>query len=66
MPKELKALVHISTWVLFIFAWVMLINVIVQSWFYDLGAQWTMAGGFISMVSFFLSVIAARIRHKME
>jgi hypothetical protein len=66
MPKELKALVHISTWVLFIFAWVMLINTIIQSWFGGLGVQWTMVGGGIAMVSFFLSVVAARIRQKLE
>ena len=66
MPKGLKSLVEISAWVLFIFAWVMLINVIVQSWFYDLGAQWTMVGGLISMLSFFLSAVTARIRKNLE
>jgi hypothetical protein len=65
MPNELKALVHVSVWVLFIFAWVMLINTIIQSWFYDLGAEMTMAGGSISMVAFFLSAATARIRHKI-
>ena len=66
MPKELKALVHISVWVLFLFACVMLINTIVQSWFGGLSAELTMAGGTISMGSFFLSAVAALIRHKME
>ena len=66
MSGEIKALVHISVWVLFIFAWVMLINTIVQSWFYDLGAEMTMAGGSIAMVSFFLTAVAARIRHNLE
>ena len=66
MPKELKALVHISTWVLFVFACVMLINTVVQSWFGDLGAELTMAGGAISMVSFFLSAVTAKIRHNVE
>ena len=62
----MKALVNISAWVLFIYAWVMLINVIVQSWFYDLGAQWTMIGGAISMASFFLSAVTAKIRKNLE
>jgi hypothetical protein len=66
MPGELKALVHISVWVLFIFAWVMLINTIIQSWFYDLGAEMTMAGGSIAMVSFFLTAVAARLRQNLE
>ena len=66
MQKGLKSLVEISAWVLFIFAWVMLINVIVQSWFYNLGAQWTMVGGLISMVSFLMSAIVIRIRKNLE
>ena len=66
MPKELKALVHISVWVLFIYAWVMLINTVVQAWFGGLSAELTMVGGGISMVSFFLSAVAAKIRHKLE
>jgi hypothetical protein len=66
MPKGLKSLVEISAWVLFIFAWVMLINVIVQSWFYDLGAQWTMVGGAILMGCFFLSAVTVKIRGKLE
>ena len=55
MPGELKALVHISVWVLFIFAWVMLINTVVQSWRGDIDAGLTMVGGSIAMVSFFLT-----------
>ena len=66
MPGELKALVHISVWVLFIFAWVMLINTIVQSWRGDIDAELTMVGGSIAMVSFFLTAVAARLRHKLE
>ena len=66
MPKGLKALVEISVWVLFIYACVMLINTVVQAWFYDLGAELTMAGGLISMLSFLFTAIAARMRHKME
>lgn len=64
--KGIKTLVEISAWVLFIFACVMLINVIIQSWFGGLRAELTMAGGLISMVSFFLAAVVARIRHKME
>ena len=66
MPKELKALVNISVWVLFVFACVMLINTVVQSWFGGLSAELTMAGGTISMVSFFLSAVAVKIRHNLE
>ena len=66
MPKGIKSLVEISVWVLFIFACVMLINTIVQSWFGGLSAELTMAGGSISMVSFFLSAVVARIRHNLE
>ena len=62
----LKSVVTISTWILFIFGCVMLINTIVQSWFYDLGAELTMAGGTIAMVSFVLTAVAARIRHKID
>ena len=66
MPKGLKALVEISAWVVFIFACVMLITVIIQSWFFDLGAELSMAGGLIAVVSFFLCAVTARLRHKME
>jgi len=66
MPKGLKALVEISAWVIFIYACVMLITVIIQSWFFDLGAQWTMVGGLISMLSFFLCAVTVKIRSKME
>jgi len=62
----LKSVVTISTWILFIFGCVMLVNTIVQSWFYDLGAELTMAGGSIAMVSFVLTAVAARIRHKID
>ena len=66
MPKELKALVTGSVWVLFIFACVMLVNVIIQSWFGGLSAELTMAGGAIAMVSFFLTAVAAKMRHGLE
>jgi hypothetical protein len=62
----LRAVVTISAWVLFIFAWVMLINTIVESWFFDLGAELTMAGGSIAMVSFVLTAVAVKIRHKID
>jgi hypothetical protein len=62
----LKSVVTISTWVLFIFGCVMLINTMVQSWFFDLGAELTMAGGTIAMVSFVLTAVAARVRHKID
>jgi hypothetical protein len=62
----LRTVVTISAWVLFIFAWVMLINTIVESWFFDLGAELTMAGGSIAMVSFVLTAVAVKIRHKID
>jgi hypothetical protein len=62
----LRAVVTISAWVLFIFAWVMLINTIVESWFFDLGAELTMAGGSIAMVSFVLTAVAVKIRHNID
>ena len=64
--KGLKAMVEISAWIIFVFACVMLINTIVQSWFFDLGAQYTMIGGAIAMLSFFLCAVTAKIRLKME
>jgi hypothetical protein len=62
----LRSVVTICAWVLFIFAWVMLINTIVESWFFDLGAELTMAGGSIAMVSFILAAVAVKIRHKID
>jgi hypothetical protein len=62
----LRAVVTISAWVLFIFAWVMLINTIVESWFFDLGAELTMTGCSIAMVSFVLTAVAVKIRHKID
>jgi hypothetical protein len=62
----LRAVVTISAWVLFIFAWVMLINTIWQSWFEGLSAELTMAGGSIAMVSFVLTAVAVKIRHKID
>jgi hypothetical protein len=62
----LRTVVTISAWVLFIFGWVMLINTIWQSWFFDLGAELTMAGGSIAMVSFVLTAVAVKIRHKID
>jgi hypothetical protein len=58
--------VTISAWVLFIFGWVMLINTIWQSWFEGLSAELTMAGGSIAMVSFVLTAVAVKIRHKID
>ena len=66
MPKGLKSLVEISAWVLFIYACVMLINTVAQAVFGGLSAELTMVGGSISMVSFFLSAVTAKIRHKIE
>ena len=57
----MKALASISTWVLFIFAWVMLINTIIQSWFFGLSEEMTMIGGSIAMISFFLTAAAAKL-----
>ena len=62
----LKELVTISAWVLFIFGCVILINTIVQNWFGGLSAELTMAGGTIAMVSFVLTAVTARIRHKID
>jgi hypothetical protein len=62
----LRAVVTISAWVLFIFAWVMLINTIWQSWFEGLSAELTMVGGSIAMVSFVLTAVAVKIRHKID
>jgi hypothetical protein len=64
--EGLRSVVTISAWVLFIFGWVMLINTIVQSWFGGLSAELTMAGGSIAMVSFVLTAVAVKIRHKID
>ena len=61
----MKALANISTWVLFIFAWVMLINTIIQSWFFGLREEMTMVGGGIAMISFFLTAVAAKMEHSL-
>ena len=61
----MKALANISTWVLFIFAWVMLINTIIQSWFFGLIEEMTMIGGGIAMISFFLTAAAAKMENSM-
>jgi len=57
-----KALAGISVWVLFIFAWVMLINMVIQSCFFGLSEEMTMVAGGIAMTSFFLTAVAAKIR----
>ena len=61
----MKALANISAWVLFIFAWVMLINMIIQSWFFGLSEEMTMVASAIAMTSFFLTVVAAKIRSNL-
>lgn len=61
----MKALANISAWVLFIFAWVMLINLIVQSWLFGLSEEMTMIAGAIAMTSFFLSAVTAKIRSNL-
>ena len=66
MPKELKAIVTICVWILFIYGCIMLINTVVQAVFGGLSPGLTMTGGGIAMVSFILTAVAARIRHKME
>ena len=62
----LRTVVTISAWVLFIFGCVMLVNTVWQSWFQDLSAKLTMAGGAIAMVSFALTAVAVKIRHKID
>ena len=64
--NALKSLVDISAWILFIYACIMLINTVIQAWFFDLGAQWTMVGGGIAMLSFFLTTVAVKIRNNLE
>ena len=64
--EGLRTVVTVCAWVLFIFGWVMLLNTIVQSWFGGLSAELTMAGGSIAMVSFVLTAVAVKIRHKIE
>ena len=66
MPKDLKVLVHISTWVLFVLAWVILINFWVENLLGGIDAQWTMTGFGIAIVSFMLAAVAALIRKKLE
>ena len=61
----MKALANVSTCVLFIFGWVMLINTIVQSWFFGLSEEMTMVGGGIAMISFFLTAAAAKLENNM-
>ena len=64
--QGLRSVVTICAWILFIYGCVMLINTVVQSIRGDITAELTMAGGGISMVSFVLAAVAARIRQKME
>jgi hypothetical protein len=59
---QMKALANISAWVLFIFAWVMLINTIIQSLFFGLSEQMTMVASAIAMTSFFLTAVTAKIK----
>ena len=61
----MKALANISAWVLFIFAWVMLINTIIQSCFFGLSEEMTMVAGGIAMISFFLTAVAAKISNNL-
>ena len=37
-----------------------------QSCFYDLSAKLTMAGGAIAMISFVLTAVTVKIRHKID
>ena len=66
MPKVFKSLVEISVWVLFIFGCVLLITTIVNSIAGWISPGLVMAGGGISMVSFVLAAVVARIRQRME
>ena len=66
MSKELKTLVSICVWILFIYGCIMLITTVAQSIFGGLSAELTMAGGGIAMVSFILTAVAAGIGHKMQ
>jgi len=43
----------------------MLINTIIQSWFFGLSEEMTMVGGGIAMVSFFLTAVAAKIHSNL-
>ena len=66
MPKEFKALVSISVWILFVWGCVLLINsmvLMIIGW-----AEWqpTMAGFGIATVSLALAAVAAMIRQKLE
>ena len=62
----LKSVVTICAWILFVFGCVMLINTVVQSCCYELSAKLTMAGGAIAMLSFFLTAVTVKIRHKID
>ena len=59
----MKALVKVCVWILFIFGCVMLINTVIQSWFFGLSEEMTMVAGSIAMVSFILTAVAAKIEH---
>ena len=61
----MKALVNICVWILFIYGCVMLINTVIQSWFFGLSAELTMVGGGIAMISFFLTAVTARIHSNL-
>jgi hypothetical protein len=62
----LRTVVTISAWILFIFGCVMLINTIVESWFMGLSPELTMVAGSIAMVSFVLTAVTVKIRHKID
>ena len=62
---KMKALVGICVWILFIYGCVMLINMIIQSWFFALSEEMTMISGGIAMTSFFLTVVAAKIKSNL-
>jgi hypothetical protein len=64
--EGLKSVVTICVWILFIYGCVMLLTTLVQSARGDITAELTMAGGGIAMVSFVLTAVAAKIRHKMD
>ena len=61
----MKALVKVCAWILFVYACVMLLTTIIQSWFFGLSEEMTMVGGGIAMISFFLTTVAAKIENSL-
>ena len=66
MPKELKVLVVIITWILFIYGCLMLINTMLQNIFWGLSGELAMTGQSVAIVSFILAAVAAKLRQMLE